>query len=73
MEDCDVEYKELVDRFNPSVATLVDSVTKLNADGSMLPWNPDGSAPITGGLDGGSEREAALATARAASLRKITS
>ena len=71
MEDCDVEYKELVDHFNPSVATLVDSVTKLNADGSMLPWNPDGSAPITGGLDGSSEGEAALATARAASMRKM--
>ena len=71
MEDCDVEYKELVDRFNPSVAALVDSVTKLNADGSMLPWNSDGTAPTSGGLDGGSKREAELATARAASMRKM--
>ncbi|NQW17279.1 MAG: bifunctional (p)ppGpp synthetase/guanosine-3',5'-bis(diphosphate) 3'-pyrophosphohydrolase [Chloroflexi bacterium] len=71
MEDCGIEFKELADRFNPNVASLVDSVTKLNADGSMLPWNADASVSITGGLDAGTERESALAAARAASMRKM--
>jgi len=71
MEDCDVEYKELVDRFNPTVATLVDSVTKLNADGTLLPWSPDGTVPTVTEGEAASEREAALATARAASMRKM--
>ncbi|MCH7739033.1 MAG: bifunctional (p)ppGpp synthetase/guanosine-3',5'-bis(diphosphate) 3'-pyrophosphohydrolase [Chloroflexi bacterium] len=70
MEDCDVPYAELEMKFSGEVASLVDSVTKLSADGSLIPWNPDGT--VTLGVEGDHQaQEPALAAARAASMRKM--
>jgi GTP pyrophosphokinase len=70
MEDCGVPYAEIERKFGGEVASLVDSVTKLSADGSLIPWNPDGS--VTPGVEGDqAAQDPAMAAARAASMRKM--
>lgn len=73
MEDCDVPFRELAQRFGTEVAMLVDAVTKLNRM-DLIPRNPDGSLPIAAGENGAGDLEghdAELSTTRAASMRKM--
>ena len=73
MEDCDVSYAELKGKFSDEVASLVDAVTKLNADGSLIPWNDDGTMPLwtEGDQAALTTQDPAIAAARAASMRKM--
>ena len=73
MEDCDVSYAELKREFSDEVASLVDAVTKLNADGSLIPWNDDGTMPLWAEGDQAAlaTQDPAMTAARAASMRKM--
>ncbi len=70
MEDCGIEYAELESRFGSEVAGLVESVTKLNQL-DLIPRGVDGSIAIVPVEQAGEDGDAALAAARAASMRKM--